>query len=116
VLTAHEPYPAIAVDRHWNLIASNGALGPMLEGVAPDLPPPRRSPCGCGWRRSRGTTAASWRSSARSRHSGPRSTSPSRSCRWRPSSPPTPPPPRVLISAGARPARAPGSPSRRRWR
>jgi transcriptional regulator with XRE-family HTH domain len=37
VLTAHEPYPAIAVDRHWNLIASNGALGPMLEGVAPDL-------------------------------------------------------------------------------
>jgi transcriptional regulator with XRE-family HTH domain len=37
VLAAHEPYPAIAVDRHWNLIASNGALGPMLEGVAPHL-------------------------------------------------------------------------------
>ena len=37
VLAAHEPYPAIAVDRHWNLIASNAALGPMLEGVAPDL-------------------------------------------------------------------------------
>ncbi len=37
VLGAHEPYPAIAVDRHWNLIASNGALGPMLEGVAPEL-------------------------------------------------------------------------------
>jgi transcriptional regulator with XRE-family HTH domain len=37
VLAAHEPYPAIAVDRHWNLIASNGALGPMLEGVAPEL-------------------------------------------------------------------------------
>jgi transcriptional regulator with XRE-family HTH domain len=37
VLAAHEPYPAIAVDRHWNLIASNEALGPMLEGVAPEL-------------------------------------------------------------------------------
>ena len=37
VLAAHEPYPAIAVDRHWNLVASNEALGPMLEGVAPEL-------------------------------------------------------------------------------
>jgi transcriptional regulator with XRE-family HTH domain len=37
VLDAHEPYPAIAVDRHWNLIASNGALGPMLDGVAAHL-------------------------------------------------------------------------------
>jgi transcriptional regulator with XRE-family HTH domain len=37
VLAAHEPYPAIAVDRYWNLIASNEALGPFLEGVAPDL-------------------------------------------------------------------------------
>jgi transcriptional regulator with XRE-family HTH domain len=37
VLAAHEPYPAIAVDRHWNLIASNEALGPLLEGVAPEL-------------------------------------------------------------------------------
>jgi transcriptional regulator with XRE-family HTH domain len=37
VLAAHEPYPAIAVDRHWNLIASNAALGPMLEGVSPAL-------------------------------------------------------------------------------
>jgi transcriptional regulator with XRE-family HTH domain len=37
VLAAHEPYPAIAVDRYWNLIASNEALGPFLEGVAPEL-------------------------------------------------------------------------------
>src|SRR6185437_1566816 len=37
VLAAHEPYPAIAVDRYWNLIASNEALGPILEGVAPEL-------------------------------------------------------------------------------
>ncbi len=37
VLAAHEPYPAIAVDRYWNLVASNEALGPMLDGVAPHL-------------------------------------------------------------------------------
>jgi transcriptional regulator with XRE-family HTH domain len=37
VLDGHEPYPAIAVDRGWNLVASNAALGPLLEGVAPQL-------------------------------------------------------------------------------
>jgi transcriptional regulator with XRE-family HTH domain len=37
VLAAHEPYPAIAVDRYWNLVASNEALGPFLDGVAADL-------------------------------------------------------------------------------
>jgi transcriptional regulator with XRE-family HTH domain len=37
VLAGHEPYPAIAVDRYWTLVASNEALGPFLEGVAPDL-------------------------------------------------------------------------------
>src|SRR5690242_9168643 len=25
VLAGHEPYPALAIDRHWNLIAANGA-------------------------------------------------------------------------------------------
>jgi transcriptional regulator with XRE-family HTH domain len=33
VLDAHEPYPALAVDRAWNLVASNAALGPLMEGV-----------------------------------------------------------------------------------
>ncbi|KQU66955.1 XRE family transcriptional regulator [Aminobacter sp. DSM 101952] len=33
VLKGHEPYPAIAVDRHWNLIEGNAALAPMLAGV-----------------------------------------------------------------------------------
>jgi len=37
VLTGHEPYPAFAVDRGWNLVMSNAALGPLLEGVAPEL-------------------------------------------------------------------------------
>ena len=34
VLKGHEPNPALAVDRHWNLIEANAALAPLLEGVA----------------------------------------------------------------------------------
>jgi transcriptional regulator with XRE-family HTH domain len=37
VLQAHEPFPAIAVDRYWDLVASNEALAPLLGGVAPEL-------------------------------------------------------------------------------
>ena len=37
VLKGHEPCPAIAIDRHWNLLASNAAVGVLLEGVAPAL-------------------------------------------------------------------------------
>lgn len=37
VLKGHEPYPALAVDRHWTLVAANAALAPLLEGVAPRL-------------------------------------------------------------------------------
>ena len=33
----HEPYPALAVDRHWTLISANRALAPLLEGVAARL-------------------------------------------------------------------------------
>ncbi|MFI0846946.1 helix-turn-helix domain-containing protein [Mesorhizobium sp. IMUNJ 23232] len=34
VLRAHEPNPAVAVDRHWNLVRANAALAPFLAGVA----------------------------------------------------------------------------------
>jgi transcriptional regulator with XRE-family HTH domain len=37
VLRGHEPFPALAVDRHWNLVAANRALGPMLEGIPGEL-------------------------------------------------------------------------------
>ena len=33
LLAGHEPYPAIAVDRHWNLVASNAAISPFLALV-----------------------------------------------------------------------------------
>jgi transcriptional regulator with XRE-family HTH domain len=37
VLAGHEPYPALAIDRHWTLVASNGAVAPLLTGIAPAL-------------------------------------------------------------------------------
>ena len=37
VLAGHEPYPAIAVDRHWTLVAANRAVAPFFEGIDPSL-------------------------------------------------------------------------------
>lgn len=37
VLKAYEPFPALAVDRHWQLVAANAGLAPLLAGVAPAL-------------------------------------------------------------------------------
>jgi transcriptional regulator with XRE-family HTH domain len=37
VLAGHEPFPALAVDRHWTLVAANRAVAPLLTGAAPEL-------------------------------------------------------------------------------
>jgi transcriptional regulator with XRE-family HTH domain len=37
VLRAHEPNPALAVDRHWNLMAANRMVAPLLDGIAAEL-------------------------------------------------------------------------------
>src|SRR4051794_1329325 len=37
VLKAHEPNPALAVDRHWNLVSANRMVRPLLAGIAPRL-------------------------------------------------------------------------------
>lgn len=37
VLAGHKPYPAFALDRHWNIVASNGALPQIFEDVDPAL-------------------------------------------------------------------------------
>ena len=37
VLTGHEPYPAVVVDRHWNLIEANRSLSVLTDGVDPAL-------------------------------------------------------------------------------
>lgn len=36
-LAAHEPYPAVVLDRHANLVAANGAVDVVTAGVAPEL-------------------------------------------------------------------------------
>lgn len=41
ILKGHEPYPALLVDRHWNLVAANRMVPLMLEGLSPEqLRPP----------------------------------------------------------------------------
>lgn len=37
ILAGHEPWPALVVDRRWNLIAANRGVAPLLVGVAPAL-------------------------------------------------------------------------------
>ncbi len=37
ILRGHDPYPALIVDRHWELLAANEGLGLLLEGVDADL-------------------------------------------------------------------------------
>ena len=37
IIAAHEPHPALAVDRGWTLLSANKAVGVLLEGVAPHL-------------------------------------------------------------------------------
>jgi transcriptional regulator with XRE-family HTH domain len=37
VLAGYEPYPALAIDRHWTVTAANKALTPLLDGADPSL-------------------------------------------------------------------------------
>lgn len=39
VLSSHEPYPAVAVDRAWNMVAANSGMLALLKGtvIAPEL-------------------------------------------------------------------------------
>jgi len=37
VLAAHAPFPALAVDRHWTLVAANAAVNALLAGVEASL-------------------------------------------------------------------------------
>jgi len=37
LLKAHEPYPALVVDGHWDIVVANRALGLLLEDVDPEL-------------------------------------------------------------------------------
>jgi transcriptional regulator with XRE-family HTH domain len=37
ILHCHEPNPALAMDRHWNLVAANRMVPLFLQGLAPEL-------------------------------------------------------------------------------
>jgi len=37
ILKSHEPYPALAIDRHWNLVAANAMVPHLLAGADPAL-------------------------------------------------------------------------------
>jgi transcriptional regulator with XRE-family HTH domain len=37
VLSAHEPFPALAFDRHWNLVIANQAVWSLLQAASEDL-------------------------------------------------------------------------------
>jgi len=37
ILAGHEPYPALAIDRHWTLVTANRAVTPLLAGAEPSL-------------------------------------------------------------------------------
>ena len=37
MLEGHKPYPAFAIDRRWDIVASNGALMQMYDGVLAEL-------------------------------------------------------------------------------
>ena len=40
ILQGLKPFPAFALDRHWNIVASNGALPQLFDGVAAELMTP----------------------------------------------------------------------------
>ena len=37
VLAGHEPFPALAVDRYWSLVAANRVVPALLTGISPEL-------------------------------------------------------------------------------
>ena len=37
VLRAHEPYPAVVIDRHWNVVLTNRAVDPFFGEIDPEL-------------------------------------------------------------------------------
>jgi len=37
ILKGHEPFPALAVDRHWNMVAANKTMSLLLTEISPEL-------------------------------------------------------------------------------
>ncbi|MFE7745508.1 helix-turn-helix domain-containing protein [Nocardia sp. NPDC057455] len=41
MLTAHEPYPAVVIDRLWNVVTGNAAMSVLMDGVPEHVRAPR---------------------------------------------------------------------------
>ncbi|MGW0431359.1 helix-turn-helix domain-containing protein [Micromonospora sp. NPDC003197] len=41
MLTTHEPYPAVVVDRLWNVVTGNRAMSVLMDGIPPHVLEPR---------------------------------------------------------------------------
>jgi hypothetical protein len=37
LLAGHEPFPALVIDRHWNMVLANRAIGLLVAGLPPAL-------------------------------------------------------------------------------
>jgi len=37
ILKGHEPFPALVIDRHWNMIAANASVAPLIAEIEPAL-------------------------------------------------------------------------------
>ena len=66
LLRAHEPYPAVVVDRHWGIVEANAGLALLVEGVAPISSSRPSTPC--GW----ACTRRAWRPGSATSASGAR--------------------------------------------
>lgn len=66
LLAAHAPFPALAIDRHWSLLASNAAADRLMTGIDPALLTPQvnvlRVSLHPGGLASRIVNLAEWRS------------------------------------------------------
>ncbi len=71
ILRAHMPHPALAIDRHWHMVAANAGIAPLLLGVEDaarrQRPSPARSPSPYAGHRLLWSSAARSRCSASSR-------------------------------------------------
>ena len=60
LLAGHEPYPAVVMDRHWNVVERNRTAVALMTGVSPELPSHPSTSCAphctpVAWRRRSST-------------------------------------------------------------
>lgn len=83
VLGAHEPYPALVVDRRWNIVMTNAPAGHLLTHVDPALLAPPVNMVRLGLDpRGLASSSSTWTTYVRSSAPGWRARSPGPAIRW----------------------------------